>query len=419
MKKYLLIVSVIITTQLSSQNYEFLFFQEKYDSIVVSTNKLETIDDYYWYSRVLIQNRDFINAISTLQKGYEIFENDKIAKLLANTLYNTGQYNKALPLLQLYNYDYDIFIKNIKVLEFYDKNNNVISLLEDAVKTDSLNTEIIELLARNYAKIDSTNLAINYYNKIKEINPNNQLVLQRLTNLYIQNKQYTEAINLCNYVLDNDSTNLKFIKYKGMASFAIKDFQMAEWCFQDLVDSGDSTSYVLKNLGISQYNLNGFDEAINNLSKTVEKNDQDFDAFFFLGLSHLKRNYIEEGLYNIGYAKQLLEPNPIILSAIYTELALFYLRIKDFNKAVHNYQMAYNNIPKPDVIFYIANIYYHDLKNYDKALFNFEKYLDLIKDLVPEKREKKSPDEEIISLKESAEIYIKKINEDKFWGKNN
>lgn len=419
MKKYLLIVSVIITTQLSSQNYEFLFFQEKYDSIVVSTNKLETIDDYYWYSRVLIQNRDFINAISTLQKGYEIFENDKIAKLLANTLYNTGQYNKALPLLQLYNSDYDIFIKNIKVLEFYDKNNNVISLLEDAVKTDSLNTEIIELLARNYAKIDSTNLAINYYNKIKEINPNNQLVLQRLTNLYIQNKQYTEAINLCNYVLDNDSTNLKFIKYKGMASFAIKDFQMAEWCFQDLVDSGDSTSYVLKNLGISQYNLNGFDEAINNLSKTVEKNDQDFDAFFFLGLSHLKRNYIEEGLYNIGYAKQLLEPNPIILSAIYTELALFYLRIKDFNKAVHNYQMAYNNIPKPDVIFYIANIYYHDLKNYDKALFNFEKYLDLIKDLVPEKREKKSPDEEIISLKESAEIYIKKINEDKFWGKNN
>ncbi len=415
MKNYLLLVGVIITTQISSQNYDFLFFQEKYDSIAIKTNKLETIDDYYWYSRVLIKNRDFNNAIETLEEGCQQFNDDKLIKLLANTLYNTGNYNSALPLLEKYSDIYEMFVKQIKVLEFYDKNNKAITLLESEIQTDSLNTELLELLARNYAKIDSTDLAINNYNKVIEINPNNQLILQRLTNLYIQNKQYIEALNLCDYILDNDSTNLRFIKYKGIVSFAIKDFQMAEWCFQDLTNSGDSTSFVLKNLGISQYNLNGFDEAIENLSKAVEKNDKDFDAFFFLGLSYLKRNHIEQGLYNIEYAKQLLEPNPIILSAIYTELALFYLRIEEFEKAVNNYQTAYNNNPKPDVIFYIANIYYHNLKDYEKALLQFKNFIDLIKDLEPEKEEKKSPNEERISLKESAEFYIKKIEEENFW----
>ncbi len=415
MKKYLLIVSIIITTQISSQNYDFLFFQEKYDSIAIKTNKLETIDDYYWYSRVLIQKRDFNNAIKTLEGGCEQFDEDKLKILLANTLYSQGRYNKALPLLEIYDNNYELFVKQIKVLEFYDKNNKAIKLLENAVQTDSLNTELIELLARNYAKIDSINLAINYYNKVIDINPNNQIILQRVTNLYIQNKQYIEAINLCNYVLDNDSTNLKFIKYKGIASYAIKDFQMAEWCFQDLVNSGDSTSFILKNLGISQYNLNGFDEAIDNLSKALEKNDQDFDASFFLGLSYLKRNHNESGLYYIEYAKQLLEPSPIVVSAIHTELALFYIRTNEFEKALDNYQIAYNNVPKPDVIFYIANIYYNDLKDYDKALTYFKKFLVLLEDLESDTSVNENSNLKRISLKDSAEYFIKQIEEDKFW----
>ncbi len=418
MRKNLLLMLIVMSVTVHSQNFELLFLQDNYDQIISETKKLETADDYFWYSKALIQKRDFNNAILILQKGYEIFEDEKIAKLLANTLYNTGQYNKALPYFEFYADDYEMFVKQIKVLEFYDKNKKAITLLENAVETDSLNSELLELLARNYAKVDSANLAINYYNKIIDINPENQLVLQRLTNLYIQNKKYIEAINLCDYALEKDSTNLKFIKYKGMASFAIKDFQMAEWCFQDLVDSGDSTIFTLKNLGISQYNLNGFDESIENLSKVVEKNDQDFDAVFFLALGYLKRNETEKGLFYIEYARELLEPNPIILSTLYSEKALFYIRIKEFDKAVESYEIAYENSFKPDIMFYVGSLYYNDLKNYDKALLHFENYLDLIKDLKPEERENSLPNQKTISLKESAEFYINKIKEEQFWNEN-
>ncbi len=415
MKRLIIVASFFLSFNVFSQNYELLFLQEDYDSIMVQAEKFENSHDYFWYSKAILEKGDYLKAISVLEEGNDAFQDVRIAKLLANSLFNTGQYNKALPILELHNDDPEMLIKQVRTLEFYDKNQSAINLLKNSLEKDSLNINSLELLARIYTKIDSIDLAITNYEKLIDQNPNNQLVMQRLINLYIQNKQYTEAIELCDYVLYTDSCNLKFIKLKGIASFVRKDFPMAEWCFQDLVDNGDSTILTLKNLGISQYNLFGYDDAIENLSIVFKKNDKDFEAVYFLGLSHLKRNEAQEGLDYLKYAEKLLEPNPIILSTMYIEKALFYTRIREFNKAVDSYEIAFNHIPKPEHIFYIAEIYRNDLKDYDKALRHYEKFLELLKDMETEKIDEEQQNTISISLKESAEYYIKKIKEDNFW----
>jgi tetratricopeptide (TPR) repeat protein len=274
----------------------------------------------------------------------------------------------------------------------------------------------LEHLGDNYYQVDSIELAIREFLKILNINPNDQLNTVKLARLLIQNKNYTKAIEICDTGLKSDSTNKKLIKLKGIASYNKSDFQTSESCFKYLYENGDSTSFILKHLGISEFENSSFKTSKEHLLQAFQLDSNNFEVCYMLGRCYLNSTDPARGLYFFERVDSLLQPDPKILSALNSEKQSIYSTIEDYEKALACYQKAYEYNPKPEYIFYIASLYQNKLNNPKKAFENYERFLSLL----PEKTNTPSSDDidenqMTISLKSVAERNMIKIKEELFF----
>lgn len=316
MKTKLLIIFILTGFSLGAQNrYEILYLKGEYSKIEILSNHFGDANDYYWNAMALDKNGKILKAIDVLQIGLEKYPNNELLeKLFIDLLYGTGQYSRVKPLLSKY-LDYsEYFLKYIKVLEFEENYQDAIKKLKDKLQNDSLNIRYLSLLGDYYLQTDSIEASIKIFDRLIKINPNDQISMYKLAKLYIKKKAYVDAIDLANRVLLNDTENKKFLKIKGIAGFNINDFNMSAICFQLLLNQGDSSKFILKNLGVSQYKEDHFKEAQKKLYLAFKCDSSDYEVNIFLGNALANSNKPNDGLYYLNRADSLIQTNPIILS---------------------------------------------------------------------------------------------------------
>ncbi|UCH14982.1 MAG: hypothetical protein JSV22_03200, partial [Bacteroidales bacterium] len=214
--------------------------------------------------------------------------------------------------------------------------------------------------------------------------------------------------------LKNDSTNKKFVKIKGMSSFGKGDFKTAANCFNSLLNKGDSSSFILKHLGISEFNNSLFKTSKEHLLLAFNLDSNDIETCFYLGKAFLNSTSPEKGLYYFNRADSLLQPNPLLLSALYVEKKSVYITIEKYNEALHCYEMAYKYDPMPEYLFYIASLYQNKLDDKKKALEFYEMFLNKLPPM-PESEQNVKKNQVVISLKKTAETNIRLIKEELFF----
>ena len=212
-----LFVCVLVNLAVFPQSdFELLYLKSDFEQILQKTQRLSSIDDYYWYSLALNKQGKTLEAIEILENGNRQFEeSQKIESLLANYYYTTGKYSKAKPYLLKYPDDSELFMQLLNILEFENNYTLALDLLNKKIAHDSLNLQYLTHLGDNYYQIDSVDIAIEYFKKALSLNSEDQLIANKLANLYFKDKRYAKAIEICNIVLKNDSTNKKFVKIKG------------------------------------------------------------------------------------------------------------------------------------------------------------------------------------------------------------
>ncbi len=412
----LIIISLLIKVNLKAQNnYELLFLEGEFDQIYQLSQKFSYEEDYYWNSIILNKQGKILEAIQILEQGYKQFNDSQIIeKFLAELLFKTGQYTKAKPLLLKYEGDSDFFMQFINILEFENNYTLAIESLNKKILADSLNLDYLVHLGNNYFQIDSIEIAIKFYEEALTINSEDQVIAYKLANLYFKNKNYTKTIEICNIILNNDTTNKKFIKLKGIASFNNNDFIEAESKFNYLFNEGDSSKFIIKSLGISEFNNSSFETSREHLNLAYKLDSTDSEICFYLGKAYLNSRTPYKGLYYFNKVESLLQPDTIILAAIYIEKQSIYSSLDMYKEALRCYETAYKYNPKPEYIFYIATYYYERLNDNKKALENYEKFLHLL----PPKSESENNfrgEQIILSIKNIAEKNIEKIKEELFF----
>lgn len=410
-------ISCMVSTSFSQENYELLYMKGEYEQLTTLADKLSDAEDYYWNALMKSKNGDAINAIVMLEKGRELYpEEDDILKLLAKNYFETGQYTKAKPLLLRYSDELPYFFQYIKVLEFEEAYSEAIDKLQVCLRTDSNNVECIKLLGENYIRIDSMGLAGKSFERILALNPDDMIIANKLASLYLKQKRYAEAIEICSSVLYSDSTNKRFIKLRAMGYFNLPLYENAATDFRNLYQHGDSSKFVLKHLGISEFNTNEFGDARAHLLLAFQLDSTDYETSFFLGKAYLNSPYPEKGLYYFNRTDSLLQPDPKIISAIYIEKQSVYSTLEQYRNALHCYREAYKNNPKPEYIFFSASMYEHKLNNKQKAYAYYQKFLEVLPEAPETAIEDMGKQKQVtISLKRVAEERVKFLKEELFF----
>lgn len=411
-----IIIYLLITgTAFSQENYELLFLRSEFDRIEQLSRKLETPEDYYWHSFILDNKGKTLNAINYLEEGRAKYHNStEIEQLLIEFLFRTGQYTQAKPLLQKYSDESMYFLKYISILEFEGEFHTAIRQLNIKLSEDSLNLEYLTHLGDNYYKIDSIQLAVGVFEDILVINPNDQLTAYKLANSYIKLKEYKPAIEICDIALKNDSTIKKFVQTKGIASFRLKNYKEAEACFKQLLLQGDSGKFILKHLGMSEFNTTEYKKSREHLLQAYKIDSNDFEICYMLGRCFLNSPTPAKGLYYFERVESLIQPDTILLSELYNDKHSIYSTLDMYEKALECYKKAYEYNPKPEYIFFIASYYQNKLDDKKRALEYYERFIELL----PPKPDSDHEIEEtqiVISLRKVAEDNIKLLKEELFF----
>ena len=420
MKKILKVILIIIglitgDNIFCQQNYELLFLQGEYDQILEVSRELSSPEEFFWHAVVLNKKGEPMRAIRILEMGLENFKDDPTLELLVSDLYfNNGQFPKAKPLLIKHQDSTGKFIQYIEVLEFERNYTDAISLLEEKLADDPDNIRYSIHLGDNYSKLDSLARAAIYFEKAFALNSQDQLTAIKLVNIHMKMKSYRRTVEICDMVLLADSTSKSFIRSKGMASFNLDNFEIAEECFSYLLAQGDSGKFILKHLGISELNIMDWHTGREHLLMAYALDSNDFETCYFLGKAFLNSMTQARGLYYLDRADSLLQPDPRVLAAVYLERHSIYAALNQYKKAIDCYKEAYMLDPRVEYIFHIASMYGYGLKDKRKALEYFELFISELHPK-PEEDSPRKEDSMTISMREAAERAITQLKEELFF----
>lgn len=380
MKKRLFasVITILFFLNIRAQEeFPLKFFNGELDYILEFSSNLSNDEDFFWRAKVLNEQNKIHEAISLLEKGVVNYDTNKqLKQLLADYYYKSHQYSKALVLYKTELENNENFIKTINILDFQNKHKISIDLLQERVALDSSNVQLYQMLGDNYLKLDSISQAINFFQSVLFMEPNNQKYAYKLAALYNKTENYNNAIAICDSAISNDSTSFNFVKLKGIACFRKGEYELASECFTRLLISGDSTVYFLKNTGISKYKLNETSEAKDFLRKAYLKDTTDSQITYFLSKCYENSVELDSVLYFLSKTEGLLMPDSAVMSYLYIDKAGYYHAITEYQMAVKCYIKAYSYKAENSLLFNIASINQYKLNKREQALKYYEAFIE-------------------------------------------
>jgi tetratricopeptide (TPR) repeat protein len=355
-------------------------------------------------------------AIQTLEEARIVFPDNLMAKrMLAGQYEAAGDYVKAwnfyLDLVSLDSSDVASWLKLADIASFRQHYPQTINALEKVLALDSLNLTSLMMMG-DILKRHNNSAAIVYYERAYRLYPDNQKAAYAVGNLYIQAKKGWEALPICEHILDIDSTSIKFRKLYGYTYYKIGEPHNAVPQFEYANIFGDSTAFTFKFKGISQYLTTDFASAIESLQIAAKKDTLDAEVYFFLGASMATTTQKKEAMDHLNKSLELMEPDPIVTSRIYSEQGnIKRLEIK-YEEAYSLYNKAWDaDSSNLMALYFMASILDNSMHLSEEALVDYQRYIDHV-DRLPEKKGKNP---QAISIRDIVEDRIIALKEELFF----
>ncbi len=192
-------------------------------------------------------------------------------------------------------------------------------------------------LARAYKELDEPRSAIDLYERLIVLEPDNAGAHLDLGNLYIDQENYIEAIEVFQLGLDRspEVNSLKFAL--GRAYKASGEYQSAIEQFNQVINRNPHNYEVYYQLGLIYYDQGDVDQAIESLESAIRFNDEYVTAYLKLGEIYLE----EDNHYRaVSYFSNAVEINPdyslnyYYLGRAYFELEMYQAAQAELIKAL-------------------------------------------------------------------------------------
>ncbi|ATP57281.1 hypothetical protein CPT03_12765 [Pedobacter ginsengisoli] len=245
----------------------------------------------------------------------------------------------------------------------------------DILKIDSTNFTVYKQLA-SLDKGEMSKAKIDYLQKANAINPIDPDVVFDLCELYFKLNLFDKASNILQPALTADSTNLQLLKMKMPISMASKKYDEAIQTGEKLLSYGDSSTFVLNNLGKSYFFILDYKNALKNFL-TIESKSMDSETLFYsIALSY-------RGLKDYKNAIPYLEK--AIQEGISTKIASYYGLLGDSFEGVSKnteanvaYKKGLQFENNGSLLYNIALVYETKLSDKKSAIDYYEQYLKTI-----------------------------------------
>ena len=354
-------------------------------------------------------------SIATLEDALALHpESKRLQRMLAVQYFEAGDYVRAQDsyriLVEKDSTDVSSWLKLADIASFRQQNGQVIEVLNMVLLIDSINLQGLmkmgDILQRHHHSG-----AIVYYQKAYELYPDNQNAAYAVGNLHIQHKEAWKAIPVCEDMLRLDTTSIKFSKLLGYAYYKMGEPVEAVRYLEYANQLGDSTAFAFKFKGISHYLTTDFTSAIQSLQMAAGKDSLDAEIHFFLGASLATTKEKTEAMKHLNTSLKLMQPDPSILSRIYSEQGNIKRLEMEYEEAFSYYEKAWEaDTTNAMSLYFMASILDNSLRWPKEALEVYQRFIDAL-DKLPEKNESS----QAISVRAIVEDRIVTLKEELFF----
>jgi len=422
-RSFLFTAALILTPWFAIQaqeNLAELYYSGNYRELIDGSNALIASGDtafntYYLKALSEAQLGQTPKAILTLQQALLLHPGDhRLSRMLARQYFDAGDYAQARQsydvLIQWDSTDVSSWLKLAEMASFRQQYNEAINALNQVLAIDSMNLSSLMMMGDILNRHNNSGAVI-YYERAYSLYPENQKAAYALGNWYIQSREPWRTIPLCEQMLENDSTSIKFSKLLGYAYYkAGGPGQAVKW-FDYTVALGDSTVFTLKFKGISHYLRTDFGKAIGALEDAVRKDSMDAEVHFFLGASLSTIAEMDKAMYHLNQSLKIMQPDSSIVSRIYSEQGNIKRLETEYEEAYTFYEKAWE-ADSTNVIslYFMASILDNSMHMHKEALVDYQRYIDAL-DKIPQKEESNQG----VSIRAIVEDRIITLKEEQFF----
>ena len=242
----------------------------------------------------------------------------------------------------------------------------------DILKLDSTNFNMYKELAA-LSKNEPDVKRLTYLQKANEINNTDADVAFDLAELYFKSNLFDKANNALTPAIAADSANLQLLKMKMPISLATKNYSEAIEMGNKLLSYGDSSSFVLNNLGKSYYLTLDYQNALKSFLAVKQKTGEGEALYFNIARSYRGiKDYKNAVVYLQKTISEAVSPS---VASYYGLLGDSFENIdknEDANKA---YKKGLDFENDGSLLYNIALVYETKLSDKKNAITYYEQYL--------------------------------------------
>jgi tetratricopeptide (TPR) repeat protein len=266
-------------------------------------------------------------------------------------------------------------------------------------------------IALCYEKLNQPDSAKWYYAESCKNDPSDIFPALSLVKIYIQEKNYLQALQYSEAFIANDSTNAQMNALNAFAYYNLNVYEEAVKRFEKCRAAGDSSLMINRSLGFSYYLLQNDTAAYPCLQRAYIQDTTNINLLYALASVNYNLGDYPQAIQNYQILIVRTMPDKNALYTYFTGLAQSYEKNRIFTEAVQNYTTANSyastNQQKMVNFFALAVLMEFDLKDYNQAVFYYTQYRAALANYEDALSEEENPD--IQKLKE-IQLKINELN---------
>lgn len=238
---------------------------------------------------------------------------------------------------------------------------------------------ILAMTGDAYRFAGKADSALVYYNRYLEIKPFHAKTISKKADILLAAKRHLEVLKMTSAFLEVEPDDMTVLPIHGLALHLGKKYRQSLETFEKLLNLGDSTYSTHYYLGLNHYMMDNILQAEKEFEKAYQLDSSDVMLVYQLADTKSRRYYGTNPEVERLYEKalEMLEPDPTMMHNIYGSRAMSFHRAEDFRTAIRYYEQSYRYNKKNISALSSIGYCYERLKEYDKALEYYERYLKL------------------------------------------
>jgi len=320
--------------------------------------------------------QDYSTALNLFEKCLAIDSSDIVCYEKAGlAAYKLGEIPKARTyFLTLEKVDTLSRLARTQLATIYEQEHNTPKAIKYYNKLNKMfpdNAIYYRKLAQQYYSAGLQIDAFKFYAEAYKRNPRDLFTIKGISEMFLNNKQYTDADNLLRAGILLDTLNINFHQLLATSKYKQKVYDSTVYYLKRISGRVDLKPYYNKMLGYSYIQIDSFEKSIPYLFKSITDHGHNEHSHYYLATAYSKLDSTEYAIHH--FQKALDEGISDNVDLYHRNLAKIFNEQDDLKIAIEHYQDAYKYGKDPLVLFYLgraADVYYKDkniaIRYYDR-----------------------------------------------------